>query len=99
MLMFRGIDIVDANPGRSSTAVACNSLFRGTLAAIASQISEPLINVIGQGWFFTGFSIILSVGCVLLVVISEKGKGWREAAERKEREGDGMKEREAIEAR
>lgn len=46
--------MVDANPGKASSAVACNSLFRGFLAAVASQISEPLIGKIGNGWYYTG---------------------------------------------
>lgn len=34
--------IVDANQGRSSTAVATNSAFRGTCAFIATEIAVPL---------------------------------------------------------
>lgn len=46
--------IVDANPGRASSAVACNSLFRGVLAAIAAQIANPAIDALGNGWYYTG---------------------------------------------
>jgi hypothetical protein len=34
--------LVDANPGRSSSAVACNSFFRGLFAFIASQVALPI---------------------------------------------------------
>ena len=34
--------IVDANVGRSSSAVACNSLFRGVFAFISAEIAVPL---------------------------------------------------------
>jgi hypothetical protein len=34
--------LVDANPGRSSTAVATNSSFRGTMAFISVIIAVPL---------------------------------------------------------
>jgi hypothetical protein len=34
--------IVDANQGRSATAVATNSAFRGTLAFIATEIAVPM---------------------------------------------------------
>ena len=34
--------IVDSNTGRSSTAVATNSAFRGTFACIATEIVVPL---------------------------------------------------------
>lgn len=70
--------LVDGNPGRSSTAVACNSFARGTLAAVASQASEPLIGRIGNGWFYTGLAVILAVGQVSLLVASWRGEGWRE---------------------
>lgn len=49
--------IVDANPGRSSSAVACNSLFRGGMAAAFSQAAGPIIDAIGNGWYYTGTSI------------------------------------------
>ncbi len=34
--------IVDANNGRSSTAVAANSAFRGLFAFVATEIAVPL---------------------------------------------------------
>ncbi|KDE08134.1 hypothetical protein MVLG_01615 [Microbotryum lychnidis-dioicae p1A1 Lamole] len=70
--------IVDANPGRSSSAVACNSLFRGVLACIASQVAEPIIGHIGNGWFYTGFAVILTVGSVALLYVGANGQRWRE---------------------
>lgn len=78
--------LVDGNPGRSSTAVACNSFARGTLAAVASQASEPLIDKIGNGWFYTGLALIIAVGQVSLLVASWKGEAWRERHQEWERE-------------
>jgi hypothetical protein len=51
--------IVDANPGRSTTAVACNSLFRGVLACAASQAAEPILDKVYNGAFYTGSSLFL----------------------------------------
>ena len=34
--------LVDANNGRSSTAVALNSIFRGVFAFVATEITVPL---------------------------------------------------------
>ena len=34
--------LVDANNGRSSTAVALNSVFRGVFAFVATEITVPL---------------------------------------------------------
>ncbi|SCZ96761.1 BZ3500_MvSof-1268-A1-R1_Chr4-1g06694 [Microbotryum saponariae] len=70
--------VVDANPGRSSSAVACNSLFRGVLACVASQVAEPIIGHIGNGWFYTGFAVLLTVGSVALLYVGANGQRWRE---------------------
>ncbi|SCV74455.1 BQ2448_8094 [Microbotryum intermedium] len=71
--------VVDANPGRSSSAVACNSLFRGVLACIASQVAEPIIGHVGNGWFYTGFAVLLIFGSAALLYVGAKGQRWRES--------------------
>ncbi|GAA5968622.1 hypothetical protein JCM11641_007702 [Rhodosporidiobolus odoratus] len=76
--------IVDANPGRSTSAIACNSLFRGVLACAASQAAEPILDEIYNGAFYTGWGIMLLVGEALVVLISLKGQRWREASREKE---------------
>lgn len=78
--------IVDSNPGRSTSAVACNSLARGSLAAIASLIAEPLIGVITQGWFYTGFAVLLTAALISLTLVASRGRAWREREELVERE-------------
>ncbi|KAK4057455.1 hypothetical protein OIO90_001524 [Microbotryomycetes sp. JL221] len=70
--------VVDANPGRSSSAVACNSLFRGVLACVASQVAEPIIVPLGNGWFYSGFAVILIIGEAGLLLVGAKGKKWRQ---------------------
>ncbi|KAG9315514.1 vacuolar DHA amino acid exporter [Chiua virens] len=45
--------IVDANVGRSSSAVATNSSFRGLSAFIAAEIAVPLQDAIGDGGLYT----------------------------------------------
>ncbi|ORY88318.1 major facilitator superfamily domain-containing protein [Leucosporidium creatinivorum] len=76
--------VVDSNPGQSSSAVACNSLFRGVLACIASQAAEPIIDHIHNGWFYTGFGVILLAGEVGILLVGARGRKWREAAQAKE---------------
>ncbi|KAI5478610.1 hypothetical protein MNV49_004752 [Pseudohyphozyma bogoriensis] len=76
--------IVDANPGRASSAIACNSLLRGVIACIASQASGPIIDGIGNGWFYTGFSLILLGGEALLILVGVRGKQWRETYKQQE---------------
>ncbi|GAA5824803.1 hypothetical protein JCM11251_005352 [Rhodosporidiobolus azoricus] len=76
--------IVDANPGRSTSAVACNSLFRGVIACIASQTAEPILDHIKNGAFYTGVAVILAIGAALLVVLSIRGGRWRAKSREKE---------------
>ena len=42
--------LVDANPGRASTAIAYNSACRGLTAFVASEIADPLEAAMGTGW-------------------------------------------------
>ncbi|GAA5868553.1 hypothetical protein JCM3774_005426 [Rhodotorula dairenensis] len=85
--------IVDANPGRSSSAVACNSLFRGVLACAASQSAEPILaKVGGNGAFYTGWAVILLCGQLALVVVAIKGKRWRTAYAVKEEQAEAQRQ-------
>jgi hypothetical protein len=47
--------LVDANNGRSSTAVALNSVFRGVIAFVATEITVPL-QVCTAFWYYKIFS-------------------------------------------
>ena len=47
--------LVDANSGRSSTAVALNSVFRGVFAFVATEITVPL-QVCNAFWCYEIFS-------------------------------------------
>ncbi|BGP42932.1 hypothetical protein JCM10449v2_006947 [Rhodotorula kratochvilovae] len=76
--------IVDANPGRSTSAVACNSLFRGVLACAASQAAEPILDKIGNGCFYSGWGILLLLGEGALVLVALRGGKWRAASRAKE---------------
>ena len=53
--------VVDANVGNASIAIATNSLLRGVFAAIASQGSDPLLSLIGNGFFYSG--LLFSLPC------------------------------------
>ncbi|EIW78231.1 MFS general substrate transporter [Coniophora puteana RWD-64-598 SS2] len=70
--------LVDANVGRSSSAVASNSTFRGLFAFVAAEVAIPLQDAIGDGGLYTlwGGLMILSQGMTLLVIY--KGREWRE---------------------
>ncbi|KAG2090388.1 MFS general substrate transporter [Suillus discolor] len=82
--------IVDANTGRSSTAVATNASFRGLFAFVATEIAVPLQDSIGDGGLYTLWAgLMIITNCIILLVLY-KGRKWREAsAEREKRMLDG----------
>lgn len=70
--------LVDANPGKSSSAVGNNSMVRGVCACVMSQIALPILHAIGDGGLYTLFAGLLTLSCCGLVLVSFKGAGWRE---------------------
>ncbi|KAL4266521.1 MFS transporter superfamily protein [Pleurotus pulmonarius] len=76
--------IVDANNGRSSTAMASNSAFRGISAFVATEIAVPLQDAVGDGWMYTIWGIIMVATELLILLVIWKGGKWRERAEERE---------------
>ncbi|KAG1723841.1 vacuolar DHA amino acid exporter [Suillus paluster] len=72
--------IVDANIGRSSTAVATNSSFRGLFAFVAAEIAVPLQDTIGDRGLYTLWAGLLVVTECLILLVLYKGRKWREAS-------------------
>ncbi|KAI0768871.1 MFS general substrate transporter [Irpex lacteus] len=72
--------IVDANVGRSSSAVACNSLFRGGLAFMSAEIAVPLQNSIGDGGLYSVWAGITLLASFALFMVIWKGAEWRQSA-------------------
>ncbi|EFI27249.1 hypothetical protein CC1G_15077 [Coprinopsis cinerea okayama7 len=77
--------VVDANTGRSSTATATNSAFRGLFAFIATEVAVPIQDNLGDGWTYTIWGGLLVLVGVLLVLVLKKGRNWRETGEASER--------------
>ncbi|KAF8517404.1 vacuolar DHA amino acid exporter [Hysterangium stoloniferum] len=77
--------VVDANVGRSSTAVACNALLRGVAGFIAAEIAVPLQDGLGDGGLYTLWAGIMVVVNALVLLTLHKGGVWREAAEEREK--------------
>ncbi|OWZ64161.1 hypothetical protein AYX15_03986 [Cryptococcus neoformans] len=69
--------VVDANPGASSSAVSCNSMFRGICACVMSQVASPIQNGIGDGGLYTLFAGILAFACACNLLLMVKGEQWR----------------------
>ncbi|KAK0204093.1 vacuolar DHA amino acid exporter [Desarmillaria ectypa] len=76
--------LVDANVGRSSSAVALNSLCRGIAAFIAVEIAVPVQDALGDGWMYTVFATVQVVSGLLVLLVRAKGKKWRTRAEARE---------------
>lgn len=69
---------MDSNQGRSSGAIACNSCSRGLLAFVASEVAGPLQDSIGDGALYTGFAVLLIFAETALIIVSIKGRDWRD---------------------
>ncbi|KAF5374145.1 hypothetical protein D9615_008828 [Tricholomella constricta] len=76
--------ILDANAGRSSSAVATNSAFRGISAFVATEIAVPLQDGLGDGWMYTIWAVIMLTSGLLILLVSWRGEHWRRKAEERE---------------
>ena len=70
--------LVDVFPESPSTAAAAASVVRCSLAASGVAALQPLLNVLGIGWYFTALAIVSSIfGFVLVLAIQTHGSKWR----------------------
>lgn len=76
--------IVDANVGRSSSAVALNSCFRGTFAFVAAEIAVPLQKAIGEGGLYSLWAGWLLIAELLILLVWWRGGRWRDSGEQRE---------------
>ncbi|KAK7464981.1 hypothetical protein VKT23_006189 [Stygiomarasmius scandens] len=76
--------IVDSNLGRSSTAVALNSAFRGVLAFALTEVSVPMQDNLGDGWMYTILASLIIISALLISLLIWKGGQWRSKCEQKD---------------
>ncbi|KJA20497.1 hypothetical protein HYPSUDRAFT_43203 [Hypholoma sublateritium FD-334 SS-4] len=76
--------IVDANSGRSSSAVAANSFLRGVAGFVAAEVAIPLQNALGDGGIYTLIAGIMVIVAGIILLVIAKGSAWRERAEERE---------------
>jgi MFS family permease len=70
--------LVDIFPKRPSTAAAAGNITRCALSAVSVAILQPLVDVMGRGWYFTALAVISGGGSALAVwLIQAKGMKWR----------------------
>jgi hypothetical protein len=77
--------IVDANPGRSSEAVATNGWFRGVSAFIFMEAAVPLQDSMGDGGLYSLWAGLLILCELLLLLVQIRGGPWRVNAEEREK--------------
>ncbi|KAI4212779.1 MAG: hypothetical protein LQ351_004481 [Letrouitia transgressa] len=70
--------LVDIFPASPSTAAASGNISRCILSAIAVAVLDPLVRIMGRGWFFTLLSALSGGGGVVANwLINAKGMKWR----------------------
>ena len=70
--------LVDLFPESPSTAAAAASISRCALAAAGVAALQPLLGVLGRGWYFTALAVSTgAVGFVVIWVIRKRGARWR----------------------
>ncbi|GJJ15744.1 hypothetical protein Clacol_010022 [Clathrus columnatus] len=77
--------IVDANVGRSSTAVATNSFCRGLAGFVAAEVAVPLQDALGDGGLYTIWAGIMAFSSLIILLTIRKGGAWREQAIEREK--------------
>ena len=70
--------LVDIFPASPSTAAASSNITRCALSAVAVAVLEPLVKVMGRGWFFTLLTILSGGGGLISSwIIRIYGMEWR----------------------
>ena len=71
--------LVDIFPASPSTAAASSNITRCALSAVAVAVLEPLVKVMGRGWFFTLLTVLSGGGgLVSNWIIRMYGMEWRQ---------------------
>ena len=70
--------LVDIFPASPSTAAASGNITRCALAALTVAVMQPLVNVMGRGWYFTTLGILSGAGGVAAIwALQLHGMKWR----------------------
>lgn len=70
--------LVDVFPQTPSTAAAAASISRCALAASGVAAVQPLVRVLGRGWYFTALAVVTGgLGSVVVCALRRWGPEWR----------------------
>jgi MFS family permease len=79
--------LVDAFPETPSTAATAGNITRCALSAVALAVLQPLINIMGKGWFFTLLGLLSGVGGLgAQTALRRWGLEWRRARTKKKQQ-------------
>ena len=70
--------VVDLYPYAPATAIAANNLVRCLFGAGGTAVIEPMLQVMGRGWTYTFWALILVVFSPILLILSRSGPRFRE---------------------
>ena len=80
--------IVDISPQNTSTAAAAGNITRCALSAAAVAAMQPLLEVMGKGWFFTALAAISGIlSAIATIFIRLRGMTWRNGRQAREQDG------------
>ncbi|MCJ1424914.1 hypothetical protein MMC29_002802 [Sticta canariensis] len=69
---------LDIFPESPSTAAASGNITRCALSALAIAVLQPLVDLLGRGWYFTSLSLIGGIGSAAAVwAVQSRGMNWR----------------------
>lgn len=81
--------LVDIFPASPSTAAASGNITRCALSAIVVAVLQPLVDVMGRGWFMTLLTVVSGGGGLLADwMVKNKGKEWRKERIEKARKAE-----------
>lgn len=70
--------LVDIFPASPSTGAASGNITRCALSAVVVAVLQPLVDVIGRGWFFTILTVLSGGGGLAADwMVKNKGMKWR----------------------
>ena len=70
--------LVDIFPSSPSTAAASSTITRCALSAIAVAVLQPLVDVMGRGWYFTLLTLLSGGGGIVSIwFVQTRGMRWR----------------------
>jgi len=64
-------------PTKSASVVAVNALGRNLFACVGGVVAQPLIGAVGQGWLFTGLTVVVIAGSGVKWAMCRFGETWR----------------------